>query len=111
MARISGLEKKQAPWHLRWFYRVMGKQFCRGQKAALSDERLLALSGNQLTLFNEKERAVIELADAMADTRRPRRFGGVICPAGDLSSPRNEVSTGSGSDLVSINAMVESVGT
>lgn len=27
MARISGLEKKQAPWHLRWFYGVMRKMF------------------------------------------------------------------------------------
>ena len=27
MARISGLEKQNAPWHLRWFYRVMRKMF------------------------------------------------------------------------------------
>ena len=27
MARITGLEKKQAPWHLRWFYGVMRKMF------------------------------------------------------------------------------------
>ena len=27
MARIPGLEKNQAPWHLRWFYRVMRKMF------------------------------------------------------------------------------------
>jgi len=27
MARISGLEKKQAPWHLRWSYAVMRKMF------------------------------------------------------------------------------------
>jgi hypothetical protein len=27
MARISGLEKKQVPWRLRWFYRVMRKMF------------------------------------------------------------------------------------
>jgi alkylhydroperoxidase family enzyme len=27
MARIQGLEKKQAPWHLRWFYGVMRKMF------------------------------------------------------------------------------------
>ena len=27
MARISGLEKKQAPWHLRWLYGVMRKTF------------------------------------------------------------------------------------
>jgi hypothetical protein len=27
MARVSGLEKNQAPWHLRWFYGVMRKMF------------------------------------------------------------------------------------
>ena len=27
MARLSGLEQKQAPWHLRWFYRAMRKMF------------------------------------------------------------------------------------
>jgi hypothetical protein len=27
MARIAGLEKNQAPWHLRWFYGVMRKMF------------------------------------------------------------------------------------
>jgi hypothetical protein len=27
MARISGLEKEQAPWHLRWFYGAMRKMF------------------------------------------------------------------------------------
>jgi hypothetical protein len=27
MARISGLEKAPAPWHLRWFYNVMRKMF------------------------------------------------------------------------------------
>ena len=39
-----------------------------GRKAALSDEKLLALSGNQLSAFNDKERVVIDLADAMANT-------------------------------------------
>jgi alkylhydroperoxidase family enzyme len=39
-----------------------------GRKAGLSDEKLLALSGSDLSPFNEKERLVIELADAMADT-------------------------------------------
>ena len=29
MARISGLERNQAPWHLRWFYGVMRKMFGR----------------------------------------------------------------------------------
>jgi len=27
MPRVSGLEKKDAPWHLRWFYGVMRKMF------------------------------------------------------------------------------------
>lgn len=27
MNRIVGLEKSQAPWHLRWFYSVMKKMF------------------------------------------------------------------------------------
>ena len=27
MNRISGLEKSQAPWHLRWFYTVLRKMF------------------------------------------------------------------------------------
>jgi len=27
MARITGLERNQAPWHLRWFYGVMRKMF------------------------------------------------------------------------------------
>ena len=29
MARITGLEKIQAPWHLRWFYGVMRRMFGR----------------------------------------------------------------------------------
>jgi len=29
MPRIAGLEKNQAPWHLRWFYTVMRKMFGR----------------------------------------------------------------------------------
>lgn len=27
MARITGLERNQAPWHLRWFYNTMRKMF------------------------------------------------------------------------------------
>jgi len=39
-----------------------------GRKAGLTDEKLLALSGGDLSIFNDKERLVIELADAIADT-------------------------------------------
>ena len=27
MARIAGLERNQAPWHLRWFYGALRKMF------------------------------------------------------------------------------------
>ena len=27
MARVTGLEKKDAPWHLRWFYTTLRKMF------------------------------------------------------------------------------------
>ena len=27
MNRIKGLEKREAPWHLRWFYSTMRKMF------------------------------------------------------------------------------------
>lgn len=39
-----------------------------GRKAGLSDEKLSALEGSDLSLFNKTERLVIELADAMAET-------------------------------------------
>ena len=34
----------------------------------MTDEKLLALPGSDLSMFNDKERLVIELADAMANT-------------------------------------------
>ena len=39
-----------------------------GRKAGLSDEKLLAVRGDDLSVFTDVERLVIELADAMADT-------------------------------------------
>jgi len=39
-----------------------------GRKAGLSDAKLLAAHGDDLTVFSEVERLVIELADAMAAT-------------------------------------------
>lgn len=39
-----------------------------GRKAGLTDEKLLALPGDDLSVFNETELLVIELADAMAGT-------------------------------------------
>ena len=39
-----------------------------GRKAGLSDEKLHAVLGDDRTPFNDTERLVIELADAMTDT-------------------------------------------
>ena len=39
-----------------------------GRKAGLSDKKLRAVPGDDRTPFNDTERLVIELADAMADT-------------------------------------------
>ena len=40
MARIMGLDKKQAPWHLRWFYGVMRKMFGKDLTPAKIQMRL-----------------------------------------------------------------------
>ena len=39
-----------------------------GRKAGLSDEKLSAVLGDDMTPFNDTERLVIELADALTDT-------------------------------------------
>ena len=39
-----------------------------GRKAGLSDDKLLAVLSDNRTPFNDTERLVIELADAMSDT-------------------------------------------
>ena len=39
-----------------------------GRKAGLSDEKLIAVTGKDLSVFNKTELLVIELADALADT-------------------------------------------
>ena len=39
-----------------------------GRKAGLTDEKLLAVVGNDLSLFTRDELLVIELADAMVNT-------------------------------------------
>jgi alkylhydroperoxidase family enzyme len=39
-----------------------------GRKAGLNDEKLRAVPGDDMTPFNDTERLVIELADALTDT-------------------------------------------
>ena len=40
MTRVSGLEKNNAPWHLRWFYGVMRKMFGKDFRPAKIRMRL-----------------------------------------------------------------------
>ncbi|OLB01493.1 MAG: hypothetical protein AUH08_05665 [Verrucomicrobia bacterium 13_2_20CM_54_12] len=49
MARVSGLEKKEAPWHLRWFYGMMR---LRNQ---FSEEQLMQLAA-QIAFENYRAR-------------------------------------------------------
>ena len=48
MARVSGLEKKRAPWHLRWFYGVMRKMFGKDLTPAKVQMRLPVSYGVEL---------------------------------------------------------------
>jgi hypothetical protein len=67
MTRVTGLTRKEAPWHLRWFYNVMEKMFGKpltpatiqmrvpgivwggiGMDAALGRKRLVSLRYIQL---------------------------------------------------------------
>jgi hypothetical protein len=43
MARVSGLDKNEAPWHLRWFYGMMRKIFGKDFTPAKIQMRLPAL--------------------------------------------------------------------
>jgi hypothetical protein len=43
MARIYGLEKEHAPWHLRWFYGTMRKMFGKDLTPAKVQMRLPGL--------------------------------------------------------------------
>jgi hypothetical protein len=58
-----------------------------GRKAGLSDEKLRAVRGDDLTTFNDTERLVIELADALTET--PSTVSDDFVCACATSSPKN----------------------
>jgi hypothetical protein len=43
MARMTPIERKQAPWHLRWFYMVMHRMFGKELTPAKMQMRLPGL--------------------------------------------------------------------
>jgi hypothetical protein len=56
MARIPGLEKKEAPWHLRWFYGVMRKMFGKDLTPATVQMRLPGLIWGGIAFENYRAR-------------------------------------------------------
>ena len=79
MARISGLEKKQAPWHLRWFYSVMRKMFKKDLTPAKMQMRLPGLVWGAIAMeavLGRKRRVSLRYVQ-LAKVRTAARVG---CP-------------------------------
>ena len=79
MARISGLEKHKAPWHLRWFYRVMHKMFGRDLTPVKIQMRVPGLVWGSIAMeagLNKKRRVSLRYIQ-LAKVRTAARVG---CP-------------------------------
>lgn len=79
MARISGLEKRQAPWHLRWFYGVMRKMFNKDLTPAKMQMRLPGLVWGSIAMeagLSKKRRVSLRYIQ-LAKVRTAARVG---CP-------------------------------
>jgi hypothetical protein len=79
MARIRGLEKKEAPWHLRWFYGAMRKMFGKDLTPAKLQMRLPGLVWGTIGLeagLGRKRRVSLRLTQ-LAKVRTAARVG---CP-------------------------------
>jgi hypothetical protein len=79
MARISGLEKKQAPWHLRWFYSTMRKMFGKDLTPVKAQMRVPGMIWGSVAMelaLGGKRRISLRLAQ-LAKVRTAARVG---CP-------------------------------
>ena len=79
MARIAGLEKKQAPWHLRWFYGMTRKMFGKDLTPAKVQMRVPGLIWGAVAMeaaLGRKRRISLRLAQ-LAKVRTAARIG---CP-------------------------------
>ncbi len=75
MARISGLEKKQAPWHLRWFYGTMRKMFGRDLTPAKIQMRVPGLIWGSIAMeaaLGRKRRVSLRFTGESAHGRPDR---------------------------------------
>jgi hypothetical protein len=79
MARITGLEKNQAPWHLRWYYRVMRRMFGKELTPAKQQMRLPGLIWGSIAMqagLSTKRRVSLRYTQ-LAAVRAAARIG---CP-------------------------------
>ena len=79
MARAAGLEKNQAPWNLRWFYRAMRKMFGKELTPAKIQMRRPSLIWGGLamqTALGHKRQVSLRYI-SLATTRTAARVG---CP-------------------------------
>jgi hypothetical protein len=79
MARISGLEKKDVPWHLRWFYGEMRKMFGKDFTPAKIQMRLpgLVWGGIAMEAGLGRKRLISLRYIQLGKTRAAARIG---CP-------------------------------
>ncbi len=79
MPRIHGLEKNQAPWHLRWFYGIMRKMFGKDLTPAKIQMRLpgLVWGGIAMETALGRKRCVSLRHIQLARVRTAARIG---CP-------------------------------
>ena len=79
MPRITGLEKHEAPWHLRWFYTALRKMFGKDLtpvKIQMRKPRLVWAGIAVETLLGRKRKVSLRLLQ-LAKIRTAARIG---CP-------------------------------
>ena len=78
MARITPFEQKDAPWHLRWFYRVMRKMFGKELTPAKAQMRLPGMMWGTIAMETglRKRRVSLRFVQ-LAKVRTAARVG---CP-------------------------------
>jgi hypothetical protein len=78
-ARVAGLERNQAPWHLRWFYTTMRKMFGKDLTPVKIQMRLpgLVWGGIAMEAGLGKRRRVSLRHIQLAKVRAASRIG---CP-------------------------------
>lgn len=78
MARIAPIAQKDAPWHLRWFYRVMRKMFGKELTPAKAQMRLPGMMWGTIAMETglRKRRVSLRFVQ-LAKVRTAARVG---CP-------------------------------